>query len=94
MCPSCKVAVTDRNPLLSTKHIYELYLRIIRTMVPVFANPLVGLDLVLRDGKVEFKGYFRGYGEFFLDNDDGATMGTHCRHTKNPNGRGKFRSKA
>ena len=82
VCLSCKKAVVDRKPVSSTEQICELCSRIVRTMVPVVANPLVGLDPVLKDGKVEFKGYFHGYRESFQDHDAGATMGTHCHCTK------------
>ena len=83
----------DRKPVSSTEHICELCLQIVYTMVPVVTNPLVGRDPVLRDEKVEFKGYFCGYGESFQDHDAGATMGTCCCRTRNAKGGGKFRGK-
>ena len=63
-------------------------------MVAMVVNPLVGLNLVLRDKKIEFKGYFQGYRESFKDHDTGATMGTHCSQTRDPKAGGKFRGKA
>ena len=76
----------DRKPVSSAEHICELCSRIVRTMVPVVVNPLVGLDPVLRDGKVEFKGAFHGYRETLHDHDTEATMGTHCHCTIDPKG--------
>ena len=63
--PFCKGAVVDRKPVSSTEHICELWLWIVCTIVPVVMNPLVSLDLVLKNAKVEFKGYFHGYRESF-----------------------------
>ena len=48
----------------------------------VVVNPLVGLDPMLRDGKVEFKGYFCGYRESFHNHHAGATIGTCCYCTR------------
>ena len=62
-------------------------------MVPAVASPLVGFDPVLKDRKAKFKGYSHGYRESFQDQDAGATMGTHCYHTRDPKGGGKFRGK-
>ena len=55
----------DRKPVSSTEHICELCSQIVRTMVAKVANPLVGLHLVLKDGKIEFKRYFHGHGKSF-----------------------------
>ena len=57
VCPSGKGAFIDSKPVLSTDLICEVCLRIVRTMVLVVMNVLLGLDPVLRDGKVEFKGF-------------------------------------
>ena len=84
----------DRKPVLLTEHICKLCSWNVRTMVPVIANPLVGLHLVLRDEKVMFKGSFCGYEESFQDHDTRATMGTRCHHTRDPKGEGKFRGEA
>ena len=94
MCLSCKKAVIDRKPVSSTEHIYELCSWIVCIMVSVVANLLMGLDPVLRDVKVEFKGYFRCYRESFQDHDAGATIGTRYRHTRDTKRRGKFNGKA
>ena len=59
----------DRKAVLSTEHICELCSQIVFTMVPVDANPLLGLDLLLRNGKVGFKGYFPSYGESFQEHN-------------------------
>ena len=58
VCLSFKGVGVDRKPISSTEHIYKLYLQIVRTMVPVVGDPLVGLDPVLRDRKAEFKEIF------------------------------------
>ena len=63
-------------------------------MVLVVTNPLVGLNPVLRDGKIGFNEYFCGYRESLQDNYAGATMGICCRRTKDPKGGGKFSGKA
>ena len=94
VCLSCKGAVMDRKPVSSSEHICQLCLQIVRKMVPVVANPLVGFDLVLWDGKVEFKGYFCCYGESFQYQDAGATMGTRCYCIRDPKKGGKFMGKA
>ena len=83
----------DRKPFFSTEHLCELCLRNVCTMVLMVANPLLGFDLVLNDGKIEFRGFLLSYGESFQDQDAGATMGTHCHHTRDPKGGGKFRGK-
>ena len=61
------------------------------TILLVVTNPLVGLDPVLRDRKVEFKGYFCGYAESYRDHNSGATMGTPYHHIRDPKGGGRFR---
>ena len=83
----------DRKLVFSTEHICELCSKIGGTMLPVVTNPLVGLDPVLRDIKVEFNGYFHGYKESFQDHNAGATMGTHCYSTRGSEGGGNFRGK-
>ena len=82
------------KPISSNEHICELCSQVVYKMVPVVANPLMGLNPVLKDGKIVFKGYFHGYGESFEDHDAEAIMGTHCRCTRDPKGGGEFRSKA
>ena len=93
MCLSCKRAVVDRKPFLATEHICELCLQIVHTIVPVVASPLEDLNPVLKDGKVEFKGFFHGYRESFHDHAE-ATMGTHYRHIGGPKGGDLFKGKA
>ena len=55
----------DRKPVLSTEHICELCSRIVLHNGASGRKPFGRSDPVLRDGKVEFKGYFHGYREFF-----------------------------
>ena len=84
VCTSCEGAIMDRKTVFSNKHICELYSWIVCTMVLVATNPLVGLDPVLKDGKVGFKGYFRGFSESFQDYNARATMENSCFHTRDP----------
>ena len=83
----------DRKPVSSTKHICELYSGIVHTILLVVANPLVGLDPVLKDRKLSSRGIFMTIEGSFQDHDARATMGTHCCCPRDLRGGGKFRSK-
>ena len=63
-------------------------------MVLEVMNLLVGLDPVLKNRKVEFKGYFRSYRGSFQDHDAGDTMVIRCLCTRDPKRGGEFRGKS